>query len=252
MTFYALGATPPALRPALPTRAWIDATPDRHAYRCLPLAIANAHGWQVEAPCTFDVHWNGGDLARDLTVNAAEPFPGFGDFATSHFASGVVTFHVGYLVRTDAGWHTVAGGPFNSPKDGIVPLTGVIETDWLPYTFTMNWRMTRPGTVRFERGEAICSIFPVKAHALDKTRAEIRDIRDDPQLRNEMDAWARKRAEFMAKFEARDPATLKAAWQRFYFKGEYPDGQAAERPHSTKLRVEAPVDRRSRKGRVGS
>ncbi len=252
ITFYALSPTPPALRPASPTRAWMDATPDRHAYRCLPLAIANAHGWEIPAPCSFDVHWNGGDLARDLTVNATEAFPGFGDFARSHFANGVLTLHVGYLVRTEPGWHTLAGGPFNAPKDGIVPLTGVIETDWLPYTFTMNWRMTRPGTVRFERGEAICSLFPVKAHALARTRAEIRDIGDDPELRNEMNAWAEKRAEFMAKFDARDPATLKAAWQRFYFKGQYPSGAPAEREHLNKLRVEAPVDMRSRKGRVGS
>jgi len=29
---------------------------------------------------------------------------------------------------------------------------GVIETDWLPDPFTMNWQMTRPGTVRFREG----------------------------------------------------------------------------------------------------
>jgi len=28
----------------------------------------------------------------------------------------------------------------------------VIETDWLPDPFTMNWQMTRPGTVRFREG----------------------------------------------------------------------------------------------------
>ncbi len=94
----------------------MDATPDRHAYRCLPLAIANAHGWEVAAPCAFEVRWNGGDLARDLTVNAAEEFPGFDEFARSHFANGVVTFHIGYLVRTDPGWHTIATGPFNTPE----------------------------------------------------------------------------------------------------------------------------------------
>jgi hypothetical protein len=43
----------------------------------------------------------------------------------------------------------------NSPKDGIAPLTGVIETDWLPYPFTMNWQMTRPGSVRFDKDEAV-------------------------------------------------------------------------------------------------
>jgi hypothetical protein len=247
ITFYALTPSPPPLRSADARRAWMDTTPDRHAYRCLPLAIANAHGWEVLAPCGFEVTWNGGPLAADLTVRATEEFPWFEHFARSHFADGVVTLHIGYLLRTEPGWHTLATGPFNSAKDGIAPLTGIIETDWLPYTFTMNWRMTRAGTVRFVKGEPVCFVFPLRAHALAKTVAEIRDIADDPELRDEMEGWAARRAEFMARFDAGDPQALREAWQRYYFKGRYPDGVAAEREHSAKLRVATPVDRRSRK-----
>ena len=98
----------------------------------------------------------------------------------------------------------------------------------------------------------MCSLYPVKAHALARTSAEIRDIADDPELRDEMTAWAARRAEFMAKFDAGDPATLKAAWQRFYFKGQYPSGTPAEREHLNKLRVAMPVDMRGKAGRVGA
>jgi hypothetical protein len=244
VTFYALTPVAPPLRPAAATRAWMDETPDRHAYRCLPLSIANGHGWDIAAPCAFDVEWSGGPAASDLSVRPAEPFPWFDHFARSHFANGVVTLHIGYLVRTEPGWHLVAGGPWNQPKDGIVPLTGVIETDWLPYPFTMNWRMTRPGRVRFDRGEAVCTMFPIRAHALARAQAEIRDIGDDPELKDQMDTWAKRRAEFMEKFEAGDAATLKEAWQRFYFKGQYPSGDPAEREHAAKLRAAVPVDRR--------
>lgn len=244
ITFYALTPAAPNVRAAAAGRDWMDATPDRHAYRCLPLAIANSHGFEVLAPCPFEVIWNGGPLARDLTVHALEPHPLFDHFARSHFADGIVTLHLGYLLRTDPGWHTLATGPFNAPKDGIAALTGVIETDWLPYPFTMNWRMTRPGSVRFEGGEPVALLFPVRAHALAKVKAEIRDIADDPELRAEMDGWAAQRAEFMARFEARDPQALRQAWQRFYFKGQYPDGAPAEREHTTKLRLAAPVDLR--------
>ena len=247
ITFHAVQPAPPELRAADPRRAWMDATPDRHAYRCLPLAIANAHGFEVLAPCGFEVTWNGGPLAADLTVRATGEFPQFAHFARSHFANGIVTLHVGYLVRTEPGWHTLATGPFNAAKDGIAPLTGVIETDWLPYPFTMNWRMTRAGSVRFERDDPICLVFPVRAHALVKARAEIRDIGDDPELRAEMDAWAARRGEFMKRFDAGDAEALKEAWQRFYFKGQYADGAPAEREHAAKLRVVAPVDRRGRK-----
>jgi len=43
-------------------------------------------------------------------------------------------------------------GPPNWPKDGVYPLSGLVETDWLPFPFTMNWQMTRAGSVSFSAG----------------------------------------------------------------------------------------------------
>jgi len=103
-----------------------------------------------------DIAWNGGTAVDDLTVSAAEALPGgrqLRDFCRSHFSHGVVTFHLDYVFRTDPGWDLIGTGSFNRPKDGIYPLTGVMEADWLPYPFTMNWQMLRPGRVRFEKNE---------------------------------------------------------------------------------------------------
>src|SRR6202035_4645380 len=49
----------PLIRPAEATRDWMSETPESFAYRCLPLNIANAHGWEVLSPCAFDAIWNG-------------------------------------------------------------------------------------------------------------------------------------------------------------------------------------------------
>ena len=35
----------PLIRPAEATREWMTDSPESFAYRCLPLNIANAHGW---------------------------------------------------------------------------------------------------------------------------------------------------------------------------------------------------------------
>src|SRR3989442_536780 len=40
----------PLLRPASPRRRWMEETTDRFAYRCLPLSIANQHGWEPFCP----------------------------------------------------------------------------------------------------------------------------------------------------------------------------------------------------------
>jgi hypothetical protein len=163
LKIFALADHPPPIARAERTRRWMDDFPGNHPYRCLPLAIANAYGWDLLSPFAFTVTWNGGPSAQDLELVADDEAPFLGHFANGSFTHGVLTLHTGYLFRTEPGWHLVVTGPPNAPKDGIAPLTGVIESDWLPYPFTMNWKLTRPGSVRFEHGEAFCRIFPVTA-----------------------------------------------------------------------------------------
>ncbi len=72
------------------------------------------------------------------------------------------------LFRTEPGFDLMVQGPVNFPRDGVYALSGVIETDWSPYTFTMNWRMTRPGaSIRFKKGEPFCHVFPVRRADLE-------------------------------------------------------------------------------------
>jgi hypothetical protein len=247
ITCYAFRPDPPPLRAAPTTRAWMDKVHDNHAYRCLPLNIANSHGWEILSPCSFELAWTGGIPTRTLTAKALDGYPDLERFVVSHFRYGIVTFHLGYVFRTEPGWDLFASGSFNNPKDGIAPLTGVIETDWLPYPFTMNWQMTRPGTVRFEKDEPVCMIFPVPHGVLQSVELEILDLDSEPELRRQAVEWKEHREEFMKKFNAREPAAVKAAWQRDYFLGRMPDGTSPTQ-HLSKLRLRAPVDLRQPAG----
>jgi len=221
----------------------MDRIRDNHAYRCLPLNIANSHGWEILSPCALSITWNGGIHARDITLAALDGCAQVSQVAVSHFAYGIVTFHLWYLFRTEPGWDLFASGSLNNVKDGIAPLAGVIETDWLPYPFTMNWQMTRPGTVRFDKDEPLCMIFPVPHGALQSVEPEIVDLDDNPELKAQTMAWKERRDDFMQRFNARDAATLREAWQRFYFIGKMPDGsQPAQHLH--KLKLASPVDKR--------
>ncbi len=168
LTCYVRDGWRPKIRPAEATRAWMDASPERFAYRCLPLNIANAHGWEILASTGVSAYWTGGGGVEDVVVR---PDPGTPADAApvSLFGQGVLTFHVFGLFRTPPGWNLWVGGSPNLPKDAIYPLTGVVETDWAPYTFTMNWRFTRRyRRVRFERDEPICFIFPVQRAVLEE------------------------------------------------------------------------------------
>ena len=71
------------------------------------------------------------------------------------------------------------------------------------------------------------------------------DLDDNPDLKAQTMAWKQRRDEFMKKFYAKDPMTLKEAWQRFYFIGKMPDGSSPPK-HVHKLRLDVPVDKRKK------
>jgi hypothetical protein len=246
---YAIGPTAARLKAARPDRRWMDEFPSRHAYRCLPLSIANCHGWELLCPTAFSIRWNGAAEADAIQFDGDDTAFPLEHFVLSNFTHGIVTFHTGYIFRTEPGWNLLATGPFNQPKDGISPLTGVVETSWLPYPFTMNWQLTRPGVVRFEKDEPFCLVMPLPARALEEVEPRINDLASNGSLAGQYLAWRDKRTEFMTAYRAGDAATLREAWQKFYFKGQLasgapPDCALPEVDHVQKLRLAEPVDLR--------
>jgi len=240
---YALRHDPPPIVPASHTRDWMDRFPDRHAYRCLPLNIANAHGWEVQFPCDLTIHWDGGEGVEAITFEAPG-YPHLDHLVHTNFSRGIVTFLPGYLFVTEPGWNLLVMGPTNVPRDGIAALTGIIETDWLPYPFTMNWQFTRPGTVRFLKGDPFCVIFPIRKDELEAVEVEIYDLADAPELSKQYETWKQKRTEFKAGRQAGDPGVLRERWQKYYFKGILPETDEVIAGHKQKLRLRAPLDRR--------
>jgi hypothetical protein len=232
----------PLIRPAPATRAWMDATPEAFAYRCLPLNIANAHGWEILSPCGFEAEWNGGSGVDAVTVRAdpgsvAERVP------VSLFGQGVLTFHVEGIFRTPPGWNLWITGSPNRGKDAIAPLTGVLESDWSPFTFTMNWQFTRPHTViRFERFEPFCFIFPIQRAAIEGFAPKLASLDADPALQERFTAWSRARDEFHERMRRAPPATPSDRWQKHYYRGVDIAGKALIDDHQAKLRLR-PFDR---------
>jgi LPS sulfotransferase NodH len=249
---YSINDFAPRLVPARPDRRWMDEFSDRHPYRCLPLAIANAHGWEILSPVPVEIEWNGGPEKKDLTVRGLKPLRGdrpLDHFCRSNFSRGIVTFHTDYIFQTNPEWDLIATGPFNDPKPDAAPLTGIIETDWLPYPFTMNWKIMRPGCVRFEEDEPFCFVFPIRKQALADCQPEIRRLSENPELFEQHEAFRTSREEFFARLEAGDKSARRSPWQRHYFLGRHPDGTSMP-AHVKKLRLKDPVDRRGAEPRT--
>jgi hypothetical protein len=220
--------------PAPIARDWMDNAHLRHPYRCLPLVIANQSGWMLRSPAAFRAYWYGGPLKEDVELQ----FDGAPDNRImSHFGSGVVTFTVPFLFRTPPGINLWVKGPSNRIKDGIQPLEGVVETDWLASTFTMNWKITRPSEwIRFEEGEPYCMLVPIPRGLAESLVPERMPMTANPEVKALYEKWEGSRKGFLTDLTEKQPDAVKQGWQKDYFQGRTQDGRPVE-AHQTKLNL---------------
>jgi hypothetical protein len=217
---------------------WMEHAHQRWPARCLPMLVANESGWWLLNPRPFSATWDGGPNTSALHVEYDDPPAD--PLASSHFGSGIVTWQIPYLFRTDPGWNLLARGPANQPKHGAGPLEGLVETDWSTATFTMNWKLTQPGTVRFEAGEPICMIVPQRRHDLESFEPTRAQLVDDAELHEAYTTWRRDRDQLNIQKFVREAAGIQdpGEWQKHYFKGKSVSGRQASE-HQTKRRLAA-------------
>lgn len=177
------------LRPSPASRHWMDQAP--RAYQCLPLVLANQWGWQILCPTDVRAAWDGGSGADALRV---EVDPQYASAIKSHFGSGILTFSPPWLFRTPPGWDLLAKGPGNRWKENCAPLEGIVETWWLNYTFTLNWKVVAPGTVTFARGESLGQLMPLPHGTFEAATAMEAPINDvEPEAGAELLRWREER-----------------------------------------------------------
>lgn len=240
--------------PARATRDWMDQTAHRNAYRCLPLVMGNQCGWNLLNPTLVRARWNGGvdtdaiefhfadpgtaatmASARAQAVGAITEAPAF---PISTFGYGIVTWYIPFVIRTPPGWNLLVRGPANLAKDGIAALEGLVETDWPPMGFTMNWRFTRPGVwVTFKVDDPIAMIVPQRRGELERFAPVVKSLTDDPALAAAWAGWNANRND--ANRALGDPGAV-MAWQSDYMRGRCPDGTPAAE-HQMRLRLRPPV-----------
>ena len=221
-------------------RDWMDATPNRHAYRCLPLTIVNQTGWWIRNPVGFVATWGGSMAPGDIAFAFDSPDPAWPASINSQFGEGIITWNTPFLFRTEpTGSRLLVTGPTNYFRKDAHPLTALIESDWMTMSFTMNYKLMAPGVpVRFEAGEPLFQAIPLMNNiCADLEGAEVRyqKLADDPAIHQAYADWSTGRTKF---HEAKASRAVKPdQWQKDYFQGRSPAGGEAVADHMTKVRA---------------
>lgn len=237
ITAYKVVDNPCPLVPGTKRRQWMDDTVHQYAYRCLPMPIANCTGWQIHPPCDFTIHWDGSNHKEGLSF---EYYQDGQSFLESGFGCGIITFHPGYLFRTSPGWDLLVTGPPNLPISFAYPLSGVVETFWLPFTFTMNWKLYNSGSFHWNKKDPLAFIMPVP-HEFE-IETDIKDIKEDQELSARFDKWRDTRNQQLhdmslamdsgMKVGNVDPNNTTTHWEKSYMHGVDKDGNK-EVKHTT-------------------
>ena len=223
--------------PASTHRQWMLDTPFSFANRCLPLHVANQSGWALLNSRKVELVWDGRPEPDgiEITYPDGEPEHPHEKVVDNHFGQGIVTWIIPHVFRTSEGYNLLLRGPANMPKDGIAPLEGVIESDWLPVPVTMNWKLTRPGQrVTFEVDEPFAMIVPQQRGSLKAVQPRFRNVEDSLDLVRALIAYHfRRRARYVRELQkAQQANSTSPKWDGLYAKGMMPGWPVHERPAS--------------------
>jgi hypothetical protein len=150
-------------------RDWFD----KDFYKCLPLSIGNTQGFAVSIPFDFDVFWNGGNRPEDLFFKFYEDEKVFNKeiniILNSHFGYGIFTIHLPVMLKTPPGVNLMTIAAPNFPAFGLSPLTGVVESDNLRYTFTLNVKVDVSNVwIKVQSGYPLIGILPIPRYFCDQ------------------------------------------------------------------------------------
>jgi hypothetical protein len=179
--------------PAESKREWMDEDSMKFIYNCIPVVSANSMGWWILNNQDIEVKWNGGNDPSDIEIKNLTEEKHY-QLCSSHFGSGILTFNMAILFKTPPAWGLWVGGPSNIFIDGLFALEGIVETNWSPFTFTMNYKITRPNHwIKIPKLHPICRIIPIPLNLNDKSKLDLKHLKENSELEQKHFEWVHAR-----------------------------------------------------------
>lgn len=172
-------------------RNWMDESYNKHAYRCLPVTMANVSGWEFILQEEVRVIWSGGNsVPRIVNGDESSNCLSYKDRVIADCNKiGMIDFRLGWIFNTEPGYETWLSGPPNLFIDGAVPMNAVIPSYWWPDEVQFNWKITAiDEEVVFPKGMPF-AFFSVFKNELENFDIETEDMWTNHSLMQSRQAY---------------------------------------------------------------
>ena len=218
-------------------RDWMDATPEKHAYRCFPVTQANMVGWNLFCDNDIEFVWNG---INDTSSDNIQVINGK-DFTYTGRGQSSISFHTGLTFKTDENISLITINPVNYFNYDFETISSLISTSWMDNSFPLAIKAkTANKNILIKSGTPLATIIPISLTQMDNTSIEMIDYVDIDNKRQEA---------HMSYGEASQKINQSGQWTDWYRDAVNEKGESLGK-HETKVLHLSVIDKRENREMV--
>ena len=166
-----------SIEPLSVVRKWMDDTPEKHAYHCFPVTLANTVGWAISAKSDIKFIWDG---INDTSSDHVKILEGE-HIAYTGRAQSTVSFITGLIINTEKDLSFLTVNPQNYFYEDFEVMSSVISTSFYPHPIPIAIKVKTPNKeITIKAGEPIAALIPISLGALKDTVINVDDYVQDP------------------------------------------------------------------------
>jgi hypothetical protein len=167
------------IQPMSIKRDWMDATSEKHAYRCFPVTQSNVIGWSLSCSTDIEFIWDG---ANDQTPNHVQIFSPKGAYSGRGQSS--ISLDTGLVFKTDKTVSLFTINPVNYFSDEFETMSSLISTSFYdnPLPLAIKAKLANKRVV-IRSGTPVATIIPISLSELNGTNIEVVTYQDQDRKR---------------------------------------------------------------------
>jgi len=153
-------------------RLWMDETPNKHAYQCMPISLANSLGWGISFPEDISFIWDG---VCDTTPDHVKILKGK-KYCFASRGNATISFNTYLTVVTEEDVTTLVMPVPNEFNENAQCFTNLISTSFHKAPIPIAWRILKPNTeITIPAGTPVATIIPISLNTLQDFEVKIKN-----------------------------------------------------------------------------